>query len=85
VRAANVLNRSYFDSAKLRLMVENLMGYARKPGGLIVINRTHEDGTNHGTIFELSANGPRVVWRIGRGLEIEYLLCVSAPRETLHS
>jgi hypothetical protein len=85
VRAANVLNRSYFDSAKLRLMVDNLMAYARKPGGLIVINRTHDDGTNHGTFFEVATTGPRVVRRIRSGSEIESLLCASEPRETLYS
>jgi hypothetical protein len=55
-------------------MIDNLMTYARESGGLIIINRTHEDGTNHGTFFEVSDNGPHVVQRIVRGSEIESLV-----------
>jgi hypothetical protein len=74
VRAANVLNRGYFELLKLQGMVDNLTTYARKSGGLIIINRTHEDGTNHGTFFEVSDNAPHVVQRIGSGSEIEALV-----------
>jgi hypothetical protein len=74
VRAANVLNRGYFESPKLQGMIDNLTTYARKSGGLIIINRTHEDGTNHGTFFEVSDNAPHVVQRIGSGSEIEALV-----------
>jgi hypothetical protein len=74
VRAANVLNRSYFEAARLRTMIENLKTYARKPGGLIIISRTHEDGTNHGTVFQVSDNGVHVVQRMGNGSDIESLM-----------
>ena len=75
VRTANVLNRSYFDVSKIRMMVANLKTYVRKPGGLLIINRTHQDGTNHGTFFELCAHGVRVLRRLGGGSEIESLVC----------
>jgi len=84
VRAANVLNRGYFDSAKLRGMIDNLTAYARKPGGLLIINRTHEDGTNQGTFFEVSDSGLHAVHRIGSGSEIESLVA-SGKRQKLHS
>jgi hypothetical protein len=55
-------------------MLDNLKAYARKPGGLIVVNRTHDDGTNHETVFETAADGAvRVAGRIGSGSEIEPL------------
>lgn len=76
VRAANVLNRSYFDLPKLRVMIANVTSYARKPGGLIIINRTHQDGTNHGTFFERTEQGIRAVQRIGNGSEVEALVYV---------
>jgi hypothetical protein len=74
VRAANLLNRNYFDADRLRLMVGNLKSYARRPGGLIVINRTHEDGTNHGTIFRAGDEDVATVHRLGGGSEIESLV-----------
>ncbi len=73
-RAANLLNRSYFDSARLRVMIDNLKSYVRRPDGLLVINRTHEDGTNHGTIFRLDTGEVQVVERVGGGSEIESLV-----------
>ncbi len=75
VRAANLLNLDYFETEKLRVMIENLKAYVRKPGGLIVINRTDEDATNHGTIFQMSNGGVRVLRRVGNGSEIESLVC----------
>jgi hypothetical protein len=79
VRAANLLNRSYFDAATLRRSVDHLKSYTRGPGSLLVICRTHLDGSNHGTIFEvLPGNALRVVERIGNGSEIEDLLVPAA-------
>ena len=73
-RAANLLNRSYFDLSRLRGMIDNLKSYVRRPDGLLVINRTHEDGTNHGTIFRLDTGEVQVVERVGGGSEIELLV-----------
>jgi hypothetical protein len=75
IRAANILNLSYFDVVKLRLMIENLKAYARAPGALFVISRTHQDGANHGTIFQISSdNVLHIVERIGNGSEIEAII-----------
>jgi len=75
IRAANILNRGYFDPEKLLGMIGNLKDYARGPGSLIVVNRTHDDGINHGTVFETTPDGGlRAVERIGSGSEIEGLM-----------
>jgi hypothetical protein len=55
-------------------MIENLKGYARRPEGLIVINRTDVDATNHGTVFQMSDDGVRIMHRVGSGSEIESLV-----------
>jgi hypothetical protein len=81
VRAANILNRDYFDLPVLRSMLANLVSYARGPGALIVINRTHPDDTNHGTVFEISRDGVLVpVARIGRGSEVEEVVEMIGPK-----
>jgi hypothetical protein len=74
IRAANILNLDYFDEPALRGMLRNLVSYARGPGALIVINRTHADGRNHATIFQ-AADRNRLVplERLGNGSEIERL------------
>ena len=78
IRAANILNRSYFGEGTLRVMIENLRARLRRSGVLIVC-RTHDDGSNHGTLFRLGDEGAfEVVRRIGNGSEIESL--VATPR-----
>jgi hypothetical protein len=75
VRAANILNRGYFEPDKLRAMVHNVKSYARGPGALIAILRTLEDGVNNGTIFELAPDRSLVALeRVGKGSEIEDIL-----------
>ena len=74
VRAANILNRGYFPEPKLRSMISNLKSYALGTGALIVINRTHLDGSNHGTVFSLSSDDTlKILERIGDGSEVEGL------------
>lgn len=81
VRAANILNHSYFDDATLQRMIENLKDYAREAGSLIAICRTHADGSNHGTVFELQAdNTLRTVARVGDGSEIEDVAAAATGR-----
>lgn len=71
VRAANVLNLGYFDRGTLTRYIDTLAGYLR-PGGWLVLNRTHADGRNHGTVFQRTAAGDlAVALRIGQGSEIE--------------
>ena len=75
VRAANILNDTYFSRAVLRRMFNYLCLYL-KPNGLLVLSRTMEnDNSTHGTIFALSADGKLcVVRRIGEGSDLEYLI-----------
>jgi SAM-dependent methyltransferase len=70
LRAANVLNRHYFDDRELRAAVANLQDRLR-PDGLLIVCRTHADGTNHGTFFRRAGSGWVVVERIGSGSEVE--------------
>jgi len=75
IRAANILNLSYFEPEILKNIVVRLKECLRN-NGLLLICRTNDDGTNHGTIFRkqegLSAIQP--ICRIGLGSEIELLL-----------
>ncbi|MDX2287579.1 MAG: hypothetical protein NW217_01980 [Hyphomicrobiaceae bacterium] len=74
VRAANVLNRAYFDDAAIARMARSLATYLKGEGGLLLVNRTHADGANHGTLFRLT--GGRFVprRRFGSGSEIEPII-----------
>lgn len=74
IRAANVLNRSYFTEENLGAMIDNLRRRLR-PGGMLIICRTHEDGTNHGTVYRLNAqNAFDAVVSIGHGSEVDPLV-----------
>jgi hypothetical protein len=74
VRAANVLNRVYFNEATLT-QIMNKLKQRLKPGGLLIVCRTTFDGANHASIFELvDESRLRVAHRLGGGSEIEDLL-----------
>lgn len=74
IRAANVLNNSYFSEERLRIMIANLRARL-KTGGMLIVCRTHDDGVNHGTLFLLNTAGEfEVARRIGDGSEIESLV-----------
>jgi hypothetical protein len=77
VRAANILNRGYFDDTQLRAAVANLRERLR-PGGLLIVCRTLDDGANHGSFFKAEGDGWTVVGRIGEGSEIESLIAMSS-------
>jgi hypothetical protein len=77
VRAANILNRGYFDDARLRAAVAGLRERLR-PGGLLIVCRTLEDGSNHGSFFKADGDGWTVIDRIGDGSEIERLIAMSS-------
>jgi len=79
VRAANILNRDYFDESILRQAAANLISYLRGPGSWLFVIRTLEDGQQHGTLFrQQGADGLAVVHRFGRGSEIEPLVLESS-------
>jgi hypothetical protein len=74
VRAANILNRGYFDDATLAEMARQLARRLR-PDGLLVVVRTDCDGLNHGTVFRRVTPGSlERVARLGDGSEIEPLV-----------
>lgn len=77
VRAANILNVGYFDERQLRAAVAVLRERLR-PGGLLIVCRTHDDGSNHGTFFRVDGDGWTVVDRLGGGSEIERLIARSS-------
>ena len=75
VRAANVLNRSYFPPEDLERAIDNIASYLRGPGALFLVMRTNEARQNAGTLFELDQGRTfRVIARVGGGSEIEELI-----------
>jgi hypothetical protein len=76
LRAANLLNRGYFDDHCLREAVANLQDRLRRDG-LLIVCRTRPDGTNHGTVFQFTEGRWAAVARIGDGSEIEELVLSS--------
>lgn len=78
VRAANLLNRGYFDDDTLRRMLARLAARL-KSDGLLAVCRTEEDGTNHATIFRHSGGGLEPLARLGRGSEVEELADAVRP------
>lgn len=72
IRVANLLNHGYFDAAQLRRAVNNLKDRLVGAGSFLIVNRTHADGTNHGTMFRLSeTNKFEIAAKIRDGSEIE--------------
>jgi hypothetical protein len=84
LRAANILNRQYFDDEHLRAAVANLRDRLRLEG-LLIVCRTHADGTNHCTFFRLAQSELVVAARIGEGSEIEDLVVSDAARSALET
>lgn len=75
IRAANVLNKGYFSNDILTTMISNIGRYLKKPHGSLFVVRTHDDCTNHGTLFNWSCNQKfKVVQKFGNGSEIEDLI-----------
>ncbi len=74
IRAANILQPSYFDDDTIRMQVRNL-AQRLVPGGLLIVCRTDQEGCNNGTVFRHSEDGDwESVERIGGGSEIERLI-----------
>lgn len=72
VRAANILNRHYFDPNALERAIANVKGYLRGPGAWLLIVRTHGDSDHRGTLFRMNRDRTLdVVERYGTGSEIE--------------
>lgn len=79
LRAANILNRSYFDETVLAGILVKLRGRVRD-GGLLVVCRTDDTGANHATLFSRQPDDTlSVVARLGGGSELE-ALALNLPR-----
>lgn len=78
VRAANILNRHYFDADALERAVGNVKSYLRGPGAWLLVVRTLGATDHHGTLFRMNAaHGLDVVERWGQGSEVEALVLQS--------
>jgi hypothetical protein len=73
IRVANILNRGYFAGEQLRRMVSCIVRKLR-PAGLLIVCRTHDDKSNHATIFRLERSRLKILRRLGCGSEVEALL-----------
>jgi SAM-dependent methyltransferase len=72
VRAANLVQRSYFDDATLRLILANLRSRLR-PGGLLALCQSIDDG-NHATIFRLDGDHFTAIASLGDGVGVSDLV-----------
>jgi hypothetical protein len=80
LRAANILNRAYFDQSTLERMLRNLRSRL-VPGGLLIVCRTNAAGVNNGTVFTLEADGRLTATaRLNEGSEITDLALGLPPR-----
>src|SRR5258706_4630789 len=73
IRAANILNVSYFSESILRRMISNLKMRLSKHG-LLIVCRTKADRSNHATVFQLNGDSFTPLVRIGDGSEVEHLV-----------
>jgi hypothetical protein len=74
LRAANILNLAYFDTATLERMLCNLRSRLL-PGGLMIVCRTNEAGVNNATVFTLEKDGRfTVTARLNDGSEVTDLV-----------
>lgn len=83
IRAANVLNKGYFPPGQLVKMITHIAQYLREPHGSLLVVRTHDDRSNHGTLFSLGENKKfEVVQRYGNGSEIEDVVLRAGSAES---
>jgi hypothetical protein len=75
IRAANILNLGYFGTAELARAITSLKARLSGAGASLIVVRTLEDGSNHGSLFPIDKSGRFVlIDRIGSGSEIEALV-----------
>lgn len=81
IRAANVLNREYFDEATLKTAIATLKSYLSGPGALLLIVRTNDTTGHHGAFYELNAAGYlNAVKTVGAGSELAALIEAAETR-----
>ena len=82
LRAANILNLAYFDTATLQRMLRNLRSRLL-PGGLLIVCRTNDADVNNATVFTLEKDGRfKSTARLNEGSEIADLV-LGLPPETV--
>ena len=72
IRAANILNRVYFSEDKLAVGVTNLSRRLRE-GGILAICRTLSDGSNHGSLLQLTRGRLAKIEQFGNGSEVDFM------------
>lgn len=78
IRAANILNRHYFEPADLLRAVNNVRSYLRGPGAWLLVLRTHGESDHRGTLFRMADDRTlSIVERWGTGSEIEAMFLQS--------
>jgi len=79
LRAANILNLAYFDTATLQRMLRNLRTRLL-PGGLLIVCRTNEADVNNASVFTLAEDGRfTTTARLNEGSEIADLVLGLPP------
>lgn len=75
IRAANILNRGYFEESQLRKALANIVGYMSGPGAWLLVVRSTQ-GRHVGTLFRVSDDGKymNAIDRFCGGSEIEWLV-----------
>jgi hypothetical protein len=80
LRAANILNLTYFDVTTLERMLANLRSRLL-PGGLLIVCRTNATGMNDATVFTLGRDGRfAATARLNAGSEIADVVLRLAPQ-----
>lgn len=72
IRAANILNRVYFSEDKLAVGVTNLSRRLRE-GGILAVCRTMSDGSNHGSLLQLTRGRLAKIEQFGNGSDVDYM------------
>jgi hypothetical protein len=75
IRAANILNYSYFNDDQLSAIFQNLRDTLCE-GGILVVCKTDDWGQSEGTVLRRNSSGSlEVVEKINDGSEVEELAC----------
>lgn len=70
IRAANILNKVYFSPAEMEQILSN-MASQLKQGGLLIVCKTDDEGSNHASLFTLEGNRFLLLKNMNGGSEIE--------------
>jgi hypothetical protein len=77
VRAANILNRDYFNESRLIQGIQNLQSYLQL-GGFLLVGRTDEESETNASLLQLTPAGLVLIDRFGTGSEVELLALSTA-------